>query len=110
MKPYVTEEIYLRRKAQYNAPIPATKQNGDAPGIGKPLTALQVYLMERVTQERVNKLGFLNWDNIGALLEEYIQNPQTPKDGGLDKRARILLSISGFTVLQDKFDVPTAVF
>ncbi|KAF8881167.1 putative asparagine synthase [Gymnopilus junonius] len=109
VKPFVTEEIYSRRKAQYNAPIPHTKQNGDASGMGKPpLTPLQVYLKERVTQERVDRLGFLNWGSIGALLDEYY--PETPKDGGLDRRARVLLSVSGYTVLQDKFNVPTAVF
>ena len=109
VKPFVTDEIFQRRKAQYNAPIPPTKMNGDASGV-KPLTPLQAYLKERVTEERVNKLGFLDWGNIDALLADYIRDPQTPKDGGLDKRARVLLSISSYTVLQEKFKVPTAVF
>ncbi|KAF8881168.1 hypothetical protein CPB84DRAFT_1751259 [Gymnopilus junonius] len=111
MKPYITEEIYLRTKSQYNSPLSNPKQNGVADGeTEKALTPLQVYLKERVTKERVERLGFLNWENIEVLLDAYIQNPETPKDGGLDRKARIILSISSLTVLQDRFNVPTAVF
>ncbi|KAF8803087.1 putative asparagine synthase [Phlegmacium glaucopus] len=110
VKPYITEEIYLRRKAQYNAPLPAPKRNGDATGIKNNLTPLQVFLKERVTKDRVNALGFLNWDNINTMLEDYILSPDCPADGGLDKRARVLLSVASYTILQDKFKVPTAVF
>lgn len=110
MKPYITEEIYRRTKAQYNSPLSNPKQNGVASGHEEVLTPLQVYLLERVTKERVNKLGFLKWENVRAILGAYIQHPESPKDGGLDRKARILLSVSSFTVLQEKFKVPVAVF
>ena len=110
MKPYITEEIYQRTKAQYNSPLSNPKQNGVAHEPENTLTPLQVYLQKRVTKERVEKLGFFNWEIIRPVLDAYIQHPETPKDGGLDRKARLLLSVSSFTVLQEKFDVPTAVY
>ncbi|KAJ7577813.1 putative asparagine synthase [Mycena floridula] len=100
VKPFVTEEIYLRKKSQYNAPI-ARVTNGS-------LTPLQRLLKERLTVETVGKLGWANWDCISGLLHQYLESPETPLDGGLDKRARVLLCIVSFVILQDRFKVPTA--
>ncbi|KAJ7599771.1 putative asparagine synthase [Mycena floridula] len=100
VKPFVTEEIYLRKKSQYNAPI-ARVADGS-------LTPLQRLLKERLTVEMVGKLGWVNWNYIDGLLHQYLESPETPVDGGLDKRARILLCIVSFVILQDRFKVPTA--
>ncbi|KAF8970150.1 putative asparagine synthase [Flammula alnicola] len=108
VKPYITEEICLRKKSQYNVPISRPTQNGDI--AGNELSPLQVFLKERVTKEKVDALGFMNWENIKALLNDYVQSPECPMDGGLDKRARVLLCVVSFTVLQARFNVPAAIF
>ncbi|KAJ7580835.1 putative asparagine synthase [Mycena floridula] len=100
VKPFITDEIYQRKKSQYNVPI-ARPNNAI-------LTPLQLLLKERLTVEIVEKLGWANWEYIGGLLEQYLSEPESPVDGGLDKRARILLCVLSFVILQDKFRVPTA--
>ncbi|KAJ7595204.1 putative asparagine synthase [Mycena floridula] len=100
VKPFVTQEIYQRKKFQYNAVI-ARATDGS-------LTPLERLLKERLTVDTVTKLGWANWDYIGGLLHQYLASPETPADGGLDKRARILLCIVSFVILQDRFNVPIA--
>ncbi|EEB94074.1 hypothetical protein MPER_07178, partial [Moniliophthora perniciosa FA553] len=102
VKPFVTEEIYRAKKSQYNVPI-SRPQATD-----KSLTPLQVLLKARLTKEAVENLGWANWAYISELLKEYIESPESPADGGLDKRARILLCMLSFVILQRYFNVPTA--
>ena len=107
VKPFVTDEIYQRKKSQYNVPI---SRVGIANGVnGVHLTPLQSLLKERLTVETVGKLGWANWDYIGGLLQQYLDSPESPVDGGLDKRARILLCVLSFVILQTRFQVPRAV-
>ncbi|KAF8964576.1 putative asparagine synthase [Flammula alnicola] len=108
VKPYITEEIYLRKKDQYNAPITRPKQQGWGPG--SEYTPLQVFLSERITRDRVEVLGFLDWKNIKVLLIDYLRSPESPKDGGLDRKARHLLMVAAYIILQEKFSVPAVVF
>ncbi|KAJ7573232.1 putative asparagine synthase [Mycena floridula] len=102
VKPFVTDEIYQAKKSQYNVPI-ARSDNVD-------LKPLQRLLKERLTVETVGKLGWANWSYIGGLLQQYLTSPESPLDGGLDKRARILLCILSFVILQNRFKVPTQRF
>ena len=104
VKPFVTNEIYQRKKSQYNVPI-SSPTGGEG---GTKHTPLQRLLKERLTVEAVGRLGWANWDYIEDLLKQYLSSPETPVDGGLDKRARILLCILSFIILQGKFHVPQA--
>ncbi|KXN83515.1 hypothetical protein AN958_01339 [Leucoagaricus sp. SymC.cos] len=104
VKPFVTEEVFNRRKVQYNSPIAHhVTENGST----KYFSSLQKYLKGRVSQEAVEKLGWANWIYIGELLSDYLQSPATPADGGLDKRARLLLIVVSFIILQEQFNIPT---
>lgn len=102
VKPFVTAEVYTRRKAQYNAPLP----QHDSKGPLNRLFPLQEYLKRRITKEAVEKLSWANWIFIGGSLDEYLHSPGSPADGGLDKRARCLLNILSYIVLQEQFDIP----
>ncbi|KAL0566412.1 hypothetical protein V5O48_015604 [Marasmius crinis-equi] len=97
-KPYVTDEVYRRKKAQYNVPLSVPTSSS--------LSPLQRLLKTRLTEENIAKLGWLNWEYISGLLDAYIKAPECPLDGGLDKRARVLLFILSFVVLQERFQVP----
>lgn len=57
VKPFVTDEIYRRSKHPYTAP--ATWPAGGA---------LHKLLERLVTQENVDMLGFLDWDNVNGLV------------------------------------------
>lgn len=58
----------------------------------------------------MERLGFLDWESIYELLEGYLQQPDLPIDGGIDKRARALLLVTAYVVLQELFRVPTTVY
>ncbi|KAJ8085950.1 hypothetical protein PM082_004769 [Marasmius tenuissimus] len=98
VKPYVTDEIYRRKKAQYNVPLSAASCCASSP--------LQRLLTSRLTKENVAKLGWANWDYVGGLLKSFTESPECPADGGLDKRVRVLLCMLSFVVLQERFEVP----
>ncbi|KAL0570486.1 hypothetical protein V5O48_011474 [Marasmius crinis-equi] len=100
-KPFVTDEIFSRAKSQYNAPIAK-------PSKASPLTPLQIYLKGKLTEDSVKKLGWASWEYVGGLLKGYLEDPQCPTDGGIDRRARALLCMSSFVILQERFDVPAA--
>jgi asparagine synthase (glutamine-hydrolysing) len=107
VKPFVTEELYKRKKSQYNVPIAAPVISSSSE---KVYTPLQTMIKERVTQDAVEQLGWADWTFIGGLLENYLGSPpDTPLDGGLDKRARVLLCILSFIILQQRFSIPKAV-
>ncbi|KAJ7643049.1 putative asparagine synthase [Mycena polygramma] len=101
VKPYVTEELFLRKKLSYNAP-PSRRADGDST-----LVPLQIHLKERITQENIERLGFLDWPYLKDLLTTYLADPVFPADGSLDTRAQILMYALSFLVLQERFDVPT---
>ncbi|KAJ7140709.1 putative asparagine synthase [Mycena epipterygia] len=99
VKPFVTEEIYLRKKISFNPP-PAPTASG--------LRPLQVHLGKRVTQTAVERLGFLDWVYINDVLTEYTASPLFPAHGAIDPRARMLMIVLSFIVLQERFSVPPA--
>ncbi|KAI3621773.1 asparagine synthase [Moniliophthora roreri] len=109
VKPFVTAEIYNRTKVQYNAPIsqPTRESQSDTKFS---LSPLQAMLKAKLTKGSVENLGWANWNHIEATLQAYLNSPVCPADGGLDKRARILLSMASFVILQDRFNVPKATF
>jgi asparagine synthase (glutamine-hydrolysing) len=108
VKPFVTEELYKRKKVQYNAPIAAPAASSSSSE--RVYTPLQTMIKERVTKEAVEQLGFADWKFIEAVLKDYLGSlPDTPIDGGLDKRASALLAILSFIILQKMFAVPKAI-
>jgi asparagine synthase (glutamine-hydrolysing) len=111
VRPYITDELYLRKKSQYNVPIsrPVSKEEGEEEGQEQKLTPLQVLLKTRLTRSAVARLGWADWDFLGGLLAEYLEAAEAPLDGGLDKRARVLLCVLSFVIMQERFGVPTAV-
>ncbi|KAJ7497728.1 putative asparagine synthase [Mycena latifolia] len=103
IRPFVTEEIANIKKSMYNSPIPRPTSTLEGAS-----TPLQTHLAARITQEAVEKLGFLRWETVEATLREFMERPDSPTDGGLDQNARRLLFVLSFIVLQEKFEVPRA--
>ncbi|KAJ7457816.1 nucleophile aminohydrolase [Mycena latifolia] len=99
VKPFVTEELYRRKKVPFNPPPRPAGTAGPLP--------LQLHLKERITQENVEKLGFFNWSYIRDTLADYLEFPGFPAHGAIDHRARILLGVLSFIVLRERFNVPT---
>ncbi|KAK1219532.1 hypothetical protein PQX77_017720 [Marasmius sp. AFHP31] len=98
VKPFVTDEIYRRTKAQYNVPL--------SPQSPASLSPVQRLLREKITEENIAQLGWANWEYIHGLLISYLESPEYPADGGLDKRVRVLLCMVSFVILQERFKVP----
>ncbi|KAJ7657352.1 putative asparagine synthase [Mycena polygramma] len=99
VKPFITEEIYLRKKVSYNPPpLPAAASPSA-------LNPLQKHLQARITQADVEKLGFVDWPYVRDLLASYLEAPIFPKGGGLDRRAQILNAVLSYIVLQERFHV-----
>lgn len=103
VRPFITDEIYRRKKLSYNAPISRPNTTND-------LTPLQIFLSNRINKEAVDRLGWANWMYFERVLQEYLGESETSEktSSASDKQARILLCIASFIVLQEKFDVPTA--
>ncbi|KAJ7151764.1 putative asparagine synthase [Mycena crocata] len=99
VKPFVTEEIYLRRKIPFNPPPrPAASE----------LAPLQAHLSKRLTQASVERLGIFDWPYIKDTLAAYTESPTFPAHGAIDHRARMLMGVLSLIVLQERFNVPTA--
>ncbi|KAJ7633520.1 putative asparagine synthase [Mycena rosella] len=99
-KPFITEEVYHRKKVHFNPPP------SGPPAVPNTLLPLQKHLKARITQEKVEHLGFIGWSGIKDQLEEYLESPTFPPHGGLDPRARILMIVLSYIVLQERFHVP----
>jgi asparagine synthase (glutamine-hydrolysing) len=102
VKPFITEEIYLRKKVPFNPPPQPSAPSGAAA-----LVPLQVHLKARITQDSVERLGFCDWQHIEEALDAYLDAPRFPAHGAIDSRARMLMAVLSFIVLQERFDVPT---
>ncbi|KAJ6468068.1 putative asparagine synthase [Mycena vitilis] len=99
VKPFVTEEVYLRKKVAFNPPpMPAA-------AVPSALNPLQKHLKARINQANVEKLGFIDWEYVGGLLESYLDAPTFPTGGALDKRATVLMTVLSYIVLQERFHV-----
>ncbi|KAF7376894.1 Asparagine synthetase domain-containing protein [Mycena sanguinolenta] len=83
VKPFVTEEIYLRKKNAFNPPP------SGPPSIPSDLLPLQAHLKARITQVSVERLGFIEWGH-----------------GDIDPRGRVLMMVLSYIVVQERFRVP----
>jgi asparagine synthase (glutamine-hydrolysing) len=90
MKPFITEELYNRKKHPFSAPV---KYRPDGP----------VYkLFERlITKENVEALGFLEWDMCEGLLHDAFFNGDRPKWSQM-------ILVGQFVVLMQRFGVRKA--
>ncbi|KAJ7354360.1 putative asparagine synthase, partial [Mycena albidolilacea] len=104
VQPFVTPEVYARKKVSFNpppAPAPPSSSS-DSPS----LLPLQAHLKARITQANVEKLGFLDWAPVRDLLDAFLTEPTFPAQGGIDARARMLMAVLTYVVLQERFGVP----
>ncbi|KAJ6483941.1 putative asparagine synthase [Mycena sanguinolenta] len=101
VKPFVTEEIYLRKKNAFNPP------SSGPPAVASDLLPLQAHLKARITQASVEQLGFIDWPFIKGLLADYLESPNFMPQGNIDPRARLLMTVLSYIVLQERFHVPT---
>jgi len=101
VKPYITEEVYLRKKVSFDPPP------SGPPPVASQMLPLQKHLKSRITQETVERLGFINWSYIEELLSEYLESPKFLPDGGLARTARLLMTVLSYIVLQERFNVPS---
>ncbi|KAJ6535202.1 putative asparagine synthase [Mycena vulgaris] len=63
VKPFVTEELFLRRKLSYNAPpLRRDKRNST-------LVPLQEHLKARINQANVERVGFFKWSFVEETLD-----------------------------------------
>ncbi|KAJ7230050.1 putative asparagine synthase [Mycena pura] len=103
VKPFITEEVYMRKKVAFNPP-PA---GPPPPGASQTLLPLQTHLKARITQASVARLGFVSWPYIEEQLSAYLASPTFLPNGGIDGRAKLLLNVLSHIVLQERFDVPS---
>ena len=103
VKPFITEEVYMRKKVAFNPP-PA---GPPPPGASQTLLPLQTHLKARITQANVARLGFVSWPYIEEQLSAYLASPTFLPNGGIDGRAKLLLNVLSHIVLQERFDVPS---
>lgn len=104
-RPFITDELFNRKKAQYNAPL---ARPGKIVRNAAGLSPLQEVFRARLTEATIGQLGWANWDVIEKILQSYLANPESPLDGGLDKKARLLLFLLSFVILQERFNIPSA--
>lgn len=103
VKPYVTDEVYKRRKHPYSAPTTFPK--------GGPVHEM---LEKWVTKERVEKLGFINWGVVeqlmhDAFLETETGAPEKNVSGGRKVWAwRTVLVVAEWVVLHERFGMKSA--
>ncbi|KAL2829126.1 nucleophile aminohydrolase [Aspergillus pseudoustus] len=90
VKPFVTEEIYKRKKQPYVAPM---RYAVDGPMHRK--------LKELVSQENVEALGFVDWEETQGLVEKAIV-------GGDNFAFRAAVAIAQYVVLSKRFGVKRA--
>ena len=100
VKPFVTEEIYLRKKNAFNPPP------SGPPAVASDLLPLQAHLKARITQASVEQLGFVDWPFIKGLLADYLESPNFMPQGNIDPHARLLMTVLSYIVLQERFQVP----
>lgn len=90
-KPYITEELYNRRKHLYSAPAKWP--------IGGPLWTKVTSL---VTEENVAQLGFVDWQAAKVKLEHGFGDDATTE------AFRSSLEVAGWVVLSKRFGIPPA--
>ncbi|KAJ7314555.1 hypothetical protein DFH08DRAFT_972607 [Mycena albidolilacea] len=99
VQPFITEEVFLRKKVQFNPPP------SPAPGVVSDLLPLQVHLKAHITEASVEQLGFVEWPVVRDVLVEYLEAPMFLAQGGIDAKARALMTVLSYIVLQERFNV-----
>ena len=89
-KPFITEEIYKKRKHPYSAPVEFPK-NG-------PIHQL---LRTLVTEQNIAKLGFLKPDGVDKLVDQVFETKEMPT-------FRLVICLAQWVVLQQRFGVVKA--
>jgi asparagine synthase (glutamine-hydrolysing) len=90
MKPFITAELYARKKHPFSAPV---KYKPDGP--------VHKLFEKLLTKENVEALGFLEWDKCKDLLHDAIY------DGDRPKWSQMIL-VGQFVILSQKFGVKKA--
>ncbi|KAJ7828020.1 putative asparagine synthase [Mycena olivaceomarginata] len=110
VQPFVTPEVYGRTKVPFNPPPapapPPSSLDSSSDSASPSLLPLQAHLKARITQANVEKLGFLDWAPVRDLLDAFLTEPTFPAQGGIDARARVLMAVLTYVVLQERFRVP----
>ncbi|KAK8135682.1 Amidase chyE [Apiospora sp. TS-2023a] len=96
-KPFITDELYRRRKHPYTAPVTWPR---DGP--------LQQMLRRLLTKENVDAVGFLDWPAIAQSLEAGFAG-ETPEEKADPTALRRCLLAAGYVVNAQRFHVATAV-
>ncbi|KAK8001588.1 amidase chyE [Apiospora marii] len=94
-KPFITDELYRRRKHPYTAPVTWPR---DGP--------LQQMLRRLLTKENVDAVGFLDWPAIAQSLEAGFAGKEERADPIALRRC---LLAAGYVVIAQRFHVATAV-
>lgn len=90
VKPFVTEEIYNRRKKPFLGP---NRFPEDGP--------IHRVLKRLLTWENVDRLGFIEWDQVTVLLDKAFKEKDSPS-------FRTALLVAQFVILSQRFNVPKA--
>ncbi|KAK5951667.1 hypothetical protein OHC33_007346 [Knufia fluminis] len=90
-KPFITDEIYKKKKHPYSAPVQYPK---DGP--------LYKLLKGLVTTENISKLGFLKPEGLEQLVDKCFETKHMPT-------FRVVICLAQWVVLQQKFGVAKAV-
>ncbi|KAF9881351.1 asparagine synthase [Colletotrichum karsti] len=93
-KPFITQELYERRKHPYSAPVKWPR--------GGPIHNM---MRELLTQENIENLGFLEWDNVKQWLEDGFSDDESKSPRAFRK----LICTSSWVVLGQRFGVKKAV-
>ncbi|KAL8994371.1 MAG: hypothetical protein Q9169_005635 [Polycauliona sp. 2 TL-2023] len=89
-KPFITEELYLRKKHPYSAPTIYP--------LGGPMHTL---LSRLITQSSIEQLGFVDWEKVKDLVETAFQTQDQVK-------LRSAFGIAQWVVLGRRFEIPRA--
>ncbi|KAK0270690.1 hypothetical protein LTR35_013972 [Friedmanniomyces endolithicus] len=90
-KPFITQELYERKKHPYSAPTRYPR--------GGPLWRLMGGLL---TREKVEGLGFVGWEKVEGLVEEAFREEGSPR------AMRLALVVAAWVVMAERFGVRTA--
>lgn len=91
-KPFITQELYDRRKHPYSAPVKWPREG--------PIHQL---FKELITEDSVNNLGFLDWEDVKSWLEHGFGDDSDPN------AFRKLVITGSWVVLSQRFGVKKAV-
>lgn len=94
VKPYITEEIYKRKKEPFIAPM--------ARGHNEKFVAL---LEKHLTKANIERLGWMDYEEVERSKKKYLN------EGSKDNRDhQEMLMLMGFVILSQKFNIPAYKF